>query len=283
MESIDKSILDSISAHVAILDKSGRILQTNRAWNDFHLKNAPKGAVQTPDMNYLAVCESATGPGAEKAREVALGIKSVAREEIDEFELQYDCHGSGVKRWFNLRVTRLNAPGQPRLVVSHENITQIKTAEEKILQREVMLKDQAQKLEQANSALTFLLDQIKKERSELEEKVMAQIKHLALPYLNKLASSDLSPEQKALARAAVENLKEITSPFARSLSSRFLGLTPTEIQVAGLIKEGQTSKEIAEALNTSPRTVDFHRANLRRKLGLKDRAQNLRTYLLSLA
>jgi PAS domain S-box-containing protein len=283
MDSINKSILDSISAHVAILDNNGRIVQTNRAWNEFHRKNAPKEAAETLGMNYLAVCESATGPGAEKARQVALGIRAVGNGETDEFEMQYDCHGSGVKRWFNLRVTRLQAPGDPRLVVSHENITRVKTAEQKILQREAQLKEQALKLEQANAALSFLLDQIKQERSEQEEKVLAQIKHLAMPYLQKLANSNLNPEQKALARAVVENLQNIASPFARSLSSRFLALTPTEIQVAGLIKAGETSKEIAQVLNTSPRTVDFHRANLRRKLGLKDRNQNLRTYLLSLS
>jgi DNA-binding CsgD family transcriptional regulator len=67
------------------------------------------------------------------------------------------------------------------------------------------------------------------------------------------------------------------------LTSKYFGLTPKEVQVAGLIKQGKTSKEIAELFNVSTRAVQFHRQNIRAKLGLKNRQANLGTYLMSLS
>jgi DNA-binding CsgD family transcriptional regulator len=78
-----------------------------------------------------------------------------------------------------------------------------------------------------------------------------------------------------------KNLKEIISPFIKSLTTKYLNLTPKEVQVASLVKEGKTTKEIADFLNTSTAAIDFHRNHIRMKLGLKNNKINLRTYLLT--
>ncbi|MHC4310015.1 MAG: helix-turn-helix transcriptional regulator, partial [Planctomycetota bacterium] len=78
------------------------------------------------------------------------------------------------------------------------------------------------------------------------------------------------------------NLNDIINPFVCGISVNFLKFTPAEIQVANLVKQGKTTKDIAKIMNLSPRTIEFHRDNVRKKIGIKNRKINLRTHLLSL-
>ena len=85
-----------------------------------------------------------------------------------------------------------------------------------------------------------------------------------------------------LIKTLESNLENITSPLISKLSSSFLNLTPMEIRIAHMVKEGLVNKEIAELLGTSLNTVSSHRYKIRTKLGLKNKGANLRSYLLSL-
>ena len=133
-----------------------------------------------------------------------------------------------------------------------------------------------------NSALKVLLKHREKDRTNLKERILSNVKELVLPYVQTLKSSPLNVKQIAYVDIIESNLNTIISPFLQNLSSKYLGLTPKEIQVAGLVKEGRTNKEIAELFNISARSVEFHRENIRTKFGLKNRKVNLRSYLLSL-
>jgi len=50
-------------------------------------------------------------------------------------------------------------------------------------------------------------------------------------------------------------------------------LTARECEVLRLIAEGRSAKDIAAALNISPRTIEFHRQNISEKTGLKSIAE----------
>ncbi len=143
------------------------------------------------------------------------------------------------------------------------------------------LKAQSHHLEEVNTALKVLLKQREEDKKELGENVLSNVKELISPYLGRLKKSRLSTNQQMLVSILESNLSNMISPFISKLSSKFFGLTPMEIRVANLVREGQTNKEIAEILCLSKNTIMFHRYNIRCKLGLKNKKINLRSHLLS--
>jgi PAS domain S-box-containing protein len=157
-----------------------------------------------------------------------------------------------------------------------------KQVEQQLRQREAELEIQASELEEVNTALRVLLKRREEDKTEVEEKTLSNVKELVLPYLERLRKSGLDAKQTAYANILESNLNDIISPFIHKLSSKYIGLTPTEIQIANLVKEGKTTKEIAEILNSSIRTVEFHRKNIRKKIGIVNRKANLRSHLLSM-
>jgi PAS domain S-box-containing protein len=144
------------------------------------------------------------------------------------------------------------------------------------------LEIQANELAEVNSALRVLLKQRQDDRAELEEKVLFNVKDQVAPYLEKMKKSGLNATQMTYLTIIESNLDDIISPFSRRLSYKYLNLTSAEIQVANLIKQGKTTKEIAEFLNLSTRTIESHRKNIRRKTGIKNRKESLRTRLLAI-
>jgi len=137
-------------------------------------------------------------------------------------------------------------------------------------------------LEELNTALKVLLKKRDEDKLELEEKIAGNVKELIFPYLEKLKRVNFGKREKTFLEIVESNLEAIISPFARTLSSKFIKLTPAEIQVANLVKLGKTSKEIAALRNLSFKTIEFHRDNVRTKLGIKNKKITLRTHLLSL-
>ena len=105
---------------------------------------------------------------------------------------------------------------------------------------------------------------------------------MVTPFVQKLKASGLSGRQKAYMSVIESNLADLVSPFSSTLSMNYSSLTPSEVRIANLIKEGRPTKEIALLLNLSHRTVESHREGIRKKLGIKHKRANLRTCLLSL-
>ena len=130
-ERFASATLDALSAHIAILDDAGSILAVNQAWRVFSDGNLPRGSDLKvyEGVNYLSVCETSRGLNSEEGLLMAAGIRAVICGKQKEFSLEYPCHSSEEKRWFNAHVTRFQFEDNLRIVVAHENITERKRAE----------------------------------------------------------------------------------------------------------------------------------------------------------
>ena len=153
--------------------------------------------------------------------------------------------------------------------------------QEEVKESHERLREHAQGLEEMNTALKVLLKKREEDRRAIEETVLENVGTLVRPYLEKLGRSGLTPRQASYRDLLEIALRNIVSPFVKELSSGYLGLTPAELQVADLVKQGKSNKEIAQVLDLSENTILSHRFKIRAKLGLRNRKTNLRTFLRS--
>ncbi|MEP7136158.1 MAG: PAS domain S-box protein, partial [Chloroflexota bacterium] len=125
-----QSVQNALSAHIAILDEEGTIVQVNSAWRKFAEQNGLNHPNYGIGLNYLKVCDSATGPDAEEASTTTKAIRDIIAGHIREALIEYPCHSPKEQRWFNLRITKFEAGEHIWVVLAHENITARKLVEE---------------------------------------------------------------------------------------------------------------------------------------------------------
>lgn len=163
-----------------------------------------------------------------------------------------------------------------------EEIAERIRIEDRLKKSEDELRTKSFHLEEVNSALKVLLKQREDDKKELENKVLGNVRELILPYIGQIREHCTDKQASALVEIVENNLNGIISPFLNKISNLFQKLTPMEIKMANLIKEGKTAKEIAPMFGVSAYTVIFHRNNIRDKLGLRNKKVNLVSYLRSL-
>ena len=151
-----------------------------------------------------------------------------------------------------------------------------------VRERTAELENGRRELVELNAALKVLLRQREEDRRTNEMNLVSNMRQSVMPFLARLEDTSLDDKQRTFIAIVKSNLQEITSPFIRQVSSGYIGFTPSEIQVATLIKEGKTSKEIAEIMNISLNTVHTYRNMIRKKTNTKNSKVNLRAFLLSL-
>ncbi|MBI9091184.1 MAG: PAS domain S-box protein [Desulfobacterium sp.] len=209
------------------------------------------------------------------------------RKESDSFQVEHrlrTCDDNWIWVTSRGRIVETDESGRAlRMAGTYHDISYRIRMEGALRKRQAELQQKSLHLEESNTALRVLLKQREHDRKELSDNVVSNVKELVLPYLDKIVAQPLTEKQSAYLGAARTTLNEIVSPFARNLASKLHNLTPMEMRVAGLVRQGKTTKEIAEILNLSKGTIDFHRDNIRTKTGIKNQKINLRTHLLSLS
>jgi PAS domain S-box-containing protein len=210
----------------------------------------------------------------------------------EDLEFVIDCHRrrridpGSVPRSYEFRHVRVDGsvrnafltvgmiPGTKKSVASIIDITEMKQMQEE-------LKKKTFSLEEANAALRVLLKQRDEDKAELEKNILTNLKEVVLPFLDKLKVQNLNASQMNILAVIEENLKEIMSPFLKNISFNYARLTPREIEILLLVKEGRSTKEISRIIHTSERTIDFQRNSIRKKLGISNSKVNLRTFIMN--
>ena len=177
------------------------------------------------------------------------------------------------------------------------DVTQRKKTEEKLMKLHEELEKRVEKrtrdlaemnkeleektinLREANTALKVLLKRREEDQTEVEEKILANVNELIIPAIDTLKGTKIDNRQATWIEILETNLRDIVSPFSHGLSSKYWRLTPMEFQVANFIKTGKTTKEIAELLHVATSTINTYRDNIRKKLRIKNKKINLKTYL----
>ena len=202
--------------------------------------------------------------------------------------LQFEARRKGGKKiYLEVNPRLIKREGQTIGILAIIRDISTRKREEELLRKHTeqldkLLKERTLNLEELNAALKVILKQVEEVKAEIQDKITFNITEFILPYLEKIKKTSLDEVQRTYLNSLEKNLNDITAPVLRGISTKYLKLTPSEIQVANLVKQGKNTKEIAAALFMSARTIETHRYNIRIKLGLKGKKLNLRTYLSSL-
>lgn len=167
-------------------------------------------------------------------------------------------------------------------IITHD-ITERKISEDAIKKQEQELALHAKELEEANTALRIFFKKHTEDQKKVEEKIQLNVNELVMPYIDKLKTQEMKKQYRTYLELLEVNLQSIVSPFMKNLSSAYQNLTPQEVQIAQMIRQGKSSEEMALILNLSAKTVHTHRNNIRKKLNLRNKGTNLRSYLLALS
>ncbi len=233
-------------------------------------------------------------PDDRDAVHVEIGRHFRGETEIYQSEHRVLCK-DGSYKWILDRgkIIEWTEDGKPRRVIgTHTDISERKKSEEELAghrsrleelvkERTAELEDKTQILEELNTALKVLLRQRDEDRKELEERYVSNIKNFILPYSEKLKKTRLDERQQSYLDIMETHFEEIISPLLKSLHQ--FNLTPTEAQIASLIKDGKSTKEIARLMTVSTATVDNHRKSIRKKLNINNVKANLRSKLSTIS
>lgn len=263
-----KIFYDEVPIAVQLFTAAGVLCMANPAWETLWHAKAEDAVGRYNILQDEQVLQSGF---------VELFQRCLQGESLEIADHFYDPARSGNpgrSRWLHSTMYAVHdaLTGDPYVVLIHLDVTERKRAEQK-------LSCHARQVEEANISMKMLLRQVTVAKEELERTISDNLKSLIVPTLNELESKLADRPERAYVQAIRANIGRLSTALPPTLAAHYLSLTPREQQVADLIRQGRTTKEIATLLGVSRRTVEFYRDAIRSKFGIKSRKVNLRTFL----
>ncbi len=266
----EKAILDSMlqstgDIAISIMDPDLTILIHNHAASALY---------KNPAANLIGLNAAALYTNSENLSQFQKGIT------LADTDGRYECImkqlTEGVPRYLNTTIFCIR--DQENHKSGYGVIFQDITEQRKAL---FELEQKKKEAEDANIALTVMLDQHTRTKEGIEEQISVKLQELVNPYLDLLRQSANSDQQTETIRIITAHINAITHQFSPQARKIMLKLSPRETMIADLVRQGKTSKDISEILHIGLRTVETYRNNLRKKIGLNKKKISLRTYLIS--
>jgi PAS domain S-box-containing protein len=243
------SVLNSLTAHIAVIDQTGVIVAVNHAWERFALENgAPSGSKSSAGVNYLDVVRHSCATAVAGADAVLTGIEGVLHNELAQFQFEYPCHAPEKRRWFLLVVTPLHN-SQGGAVIAHVEITERKLAEEERERLLLRSREEQAKLDQLNQTLESRVRersaQVRRLATELilveqrERKNIAQVLHAdiqQLLYALEFRTELLRRSDYHAYSSMLDEMEEIIQEALYSTRTLTVDLSPPVLPGEGLVE-----------------------------------------------
>ena len=265
---IYQAIFDSLNSLIAIIDEKGNIIATNKTWQKKAIKNGLIGRIDCIGYNYFKLCEKTEGKDKEVALKIAEGIRKVIKGKLPIFREVYSfLDDTGKVNYYIINVVPVENVNPRIFVISHEDITSFNSKELNLTLSQA----------EAEKERTFHLNLNLKNLHYL----ISYFKIAVFPLVELLKKENLNHPALKILEIIKEKLENLAELSKQNFSNPFLNLTTKEAQIAILVREGFSSKEIAQILNLSKDSIDFYRKRIRKKLGLKDNKISLKNFFHS--
>lgn len=266
-------ILETMPAGLVIQNKPGRIALVNHRFA--HMSGYSTDQLTGRHMNDIVYLEDQNDVSRQTDRAMA------GKSAPTQFTFRVVTKDDNLK---DLRAKVFFVPGHdyPTLIWYLFDINQDESSEEISTGRQSTISSQKIQIQNLNAAFKVLMDHHENEKSDQAHNLLISFKKKIFPYLDKIKTGNIDKASRTYLSLIESNLNDLISALPNAHANQIQNLTYSETQVADLIRQGKTSKEIAAMLNVSTAAISFHRHNLRKKMGLLKKKTTLRSHLQSL-
>lgn len=268
-ETLHRTLIDTTDTGYVVIDSKGYVIDANEKYLSF------TGYSRLDEIYGRSVLDW-TAKHDLKKNEKAVA-ECAKNGFVRNFEVDYADSSGGITP-IEVNATVVEIDGKPQILTLCRDISDRRKVVETLNNSLTELAEQKKLLEQKNIAFQEVIKSIELEKSAIKDSVAKNVSELVLPILKRLKITGASRKYLDLLQ---KNLAALTASFGREITEKARRLTPREIEICNMIKEGLTSKEIAGLIGASSQTVDKHRKNIRKKLGLNVKKSNLVSFLRS--